>query len=172
MLYCNDCRLRSRDFPSSIVFDNGEKLTGKICKICDRKFLMLDQYKKRVMPMAKRDEDLRHLVQSYEIKLHKAQFDIQEEARLAEDLHQKSDAFKLSKRKLTASSKLHIESIKSGQSLKKEIDREIKMNTISHQKDRVVRDDADVELQYLEDELKNHKLREQKRFEEEKKKIA
>ena len=46
------------------------------------------------------------------------------------------------------------------------------MNTITHQKDRVVRDDADVELQYLEDELKNHKLREQKRIEEEKKKIA
>ena len=39
--------------------------------------------------MEKRDEDLRHLVQSYEIKLHKAQFDIQEEARFAEELQQK-----------------------------------------------------------------------------------
>ena len=42
MLYCNNCRMRSRAFPSSIELENGDKITGKICKICDRKFLMLD----------------------------------------------------------------------------------------------------------------------------------
>ena len=51
MKYCNPCRLRSRNFPNSITLENGEKINGKICKICDRKFLMLDQYKRRVMPM-------------------------------------------------------------------------------------------------------------------------
>ncbi len=45
MKYCNDCRMRSRAFPESITLENGEKIQGKICKICDRKFLMLDQYK-------------------------------------------------------------------------------------------------------------------------------
>ena len=72
MKYCSDCRMRSRAFPNSIVLENGEKILGKICKICDRKFLMLDRYKKQVMPMANRDEDLRHFVQSYEMKLNKA----------------------------------------------------------------------------------------------------
>ena len=48
MKFCNDCRLRSRPFPKSITFENGEKIYGKICKICDRKFLMLDQYKRQV----------------------------------------------------------------------------------------------------------------------------
>ena len=46
MKYCPDCRMRQRAFPNSIVLDNGEKLLGKICKICDRKFLMLEQYKR------------------------------------------------------------------------------------------------------------------------------
>jgi len=36
--------------------------------------------------MANRDEDLRHLVQSYEMKLSKAQYAITEEARLLEEL--------------------------------------------------------------------------------------
>ena len=82
MKYCHECRLRTRDFPNSIVLENGEKINGKICKICDRKFLMLAQYKKQIMPMENRDEDLRHLVQSYEMKLNKAQYVIQEDARL------------------------------------------------------------------------------------------
>lgn len=42
MKYCNDCRLRSRYFPCSIELENGEKISGKICKICDRKFIMLE----------------------------------------------------------------------------------------------------------------------------------
>ena len=78
--------MRSRNFPNSIQLENGEKLGGKICKICDRKFLMLDQYKRQIMPMENRDEDLRHLVQGYEMKLNKAQYVISEEARLAEEL--------------------------------------------------------------------------------------
>ena len=36
--------------------------------------------------MANRDEDLRHLVQDYDMKLNKANYAITEEARLAEDL--------------------------------------------------------------------------------------
>ena len=48
MSYCQECRLRSRAFPCSIELENGEKITGKICKICDRKFMFLDQYQKRV----------------------------------------------------------------------------------------------------------------------------
>ena len=48
MKFCNDCRVRLRPFPNSITFENGEKLMGKICKICDRKFLMLDQFKSQV----------------------------------------------------------------------------------------------------------------------------
>lgn len=42
MKYCADCRSRTIAFPKSIELENGEKLFGKICKICDRKFLMLD----------------------------------------------------------------------------------------------------------------------------------
>ena len=48
MKYCSECRMRSRAFPNSITLENGEKIMGKICKICDRKFLMLEQYKKQV----------------------------------------------------------------------------------------------------------------------------
>ena len=72
MRYCSDCRMRSRAFPKSIELENGDKILGKICKICDRKFLMLANYKRTVMPMANRDEDLRHIVQSYEMKMNKA----------------------------------------------------------------------------------------------------
>lgn len=46
MIYCPDCRLRSRPFPESIELENGEKIYGKICKICDRKFMMLNKYKR------------------------------------------------------------------------------------------------------------------------------
>ena len=39
-----------------------------------------------MMPMANRDEDLRHLVQSYEMRLNKAKYEITEENRLSEEL--------------------------------------------------------------------------------------
>ena len=42
-----------------------------------------------MMPATNRDEDLRHLVQSYEMKLNKAQFALTEEARLSEELNLK-----------------------------------------------------------------------------------
>ena len=48
MKYCPDCRMRSRVFPNSIELENGEKLLGKICKICDRKFIMLEQYTNQI----------------------------------------------------------------------------------------------------------------------------
>ena len=99
MKYCHDCRLRSRSFPNSIQLENGEKINGKICKICDRKFLMLAQYKRQIMPMQNIDEDLRHLVQGYEMKLNKAQYAISEDARLTEDFTQKRNECSLQKRK-------------------------------------------------------------------------
>ena len=59
-------------------------MTGKICKVCDRKFLMLEYYNNRIRPLSKRDEDLRHAVQSYEMRLKSANFAISEESRLHE----------------------------------------------------------------------------------------
>ena len=96
--------------------------------------------------MAHRDEDLRHTVQSYEIKLNKAQYAIAEEARLAEELVQKRNEFSLQKRKIEASSKLHADSIESGQALVVEFERDIKMQMTELQKDRILLDDVDVEL--------------------------
>ena len=82
MKSCSDCRLRRRPFPQSIKLENGECITGKICKVCDRKFLMLEYYNNRIRPLSKRDEDLRHAVQSYEMRLKSAHFSISEESRL------------------------------------------------------------------------------------------
>lgn len=61
MRFCNDCCMRLRTFPKSIKLENGQKLIGKICKICDRKFLMLQQYKKKIKPMENRDNEMRHI---------------------------------------------------------------------------------------------------------------
>ena len=101
MIYCNDCRSRSRAFPNSINLGDGSKITGKICKICDRKFLFLqNEFKHQIQPMAHRDEDLHHLVQDYEMKLNKANYAIQEEARLSEELMQKRNVYNLAKKKV------------------------------------------------------------------------
>ena len=127
MSYCNDCRMRSRDFPNSIILQNGDKIYGKICKICDRKFIKLDQYKRKVMPMSTRDEDLRHMVQGYEMKLNKAQYAISEEARLSEELTQKQNESNLQKRKVQASSTLHEDSIRRGVALLSDIDQDIRV---------------------------------------------
>ena len=43
----------------------------------------------------------------------------------------------------------------------------MQMQMTEMQKDRIFIDDADVELQYLTDELAMHKVREKKRLEEE-----
>ena len=45
--------------------------------------------------MANRDDDLRNLVQSYELKLSEAQFAITEEAKLSEELNTKRNEYKL-----------------------------------------------------------------------------
>lgn len=96
MNYCADCRTRTRAFPNSIILENGEKIHGKICKICDRKFIFKDnEYRKEIKPMINRDEDLRHLVESYGMKLNKANYAITEEARLAEELMQKRNLYNL-----------------------------------------------------------------------------
>ena len=76
---CADCRVRRREFPEAVAVENGEKLTGRICKVCDRKFLMLDHYNKKVKPLSKREADLRIAVQSYEMILKTAHFAISEE---------------------------------------------------------------------------------------------
>ena len=60
---CGDCRVRRRVFPHSIELENGERMSGKICKVCDRKFLMIDYHSRKIQPLSKRDEDLRIAVQ-------------------------------------------------------------------------------------------------------------
>ena len=45
--------------------------------------------------MINRDEDLRHLVESYGMKLNKANYAITEEARLSEELMQKQNFYNL-----------------------------------------------------------------------------
>ena len=62
--------------------------------------------------MANRDEDLRNIVQSYELKLSEAQFAITEEAKLSEELNTKRNEYKLKKRKLMSSQSIHTETIK------------------------------------------------------------
>ena len=64
--------------------------------------------------MENRDEDLRHIVQSYEIKLNKAQFAITNEAKMVQDLAEKKIEYKNSKRKLMTSVALHEESVQRG----------------------------------------------------------
>ena len=168
MKYCPDCRLRQRAFPNSIILESGEKITGKICKICDRKFLMLDQYKNQVLPNENRDEELRHIVQAYEMRLNKAQYAITEEARITEELTQKRNEYKLQKRKIQTSSALHEESMMRGEALLRDTEREIKEQMVEMQKDRIHLDDADVEMQYLEEELINYKERMRKQLAEDK----
>ena len=47
---------------------------------------MLEKYKKEMMPNTNRDEDLRHLVQSFEMKLHKSEYLTNLEANITEEL--------------------------------------------------------------------------------------
>jgi len=168
MKYCADCRLRSRAFPQSITLSNGEKIMGKICKICDRKFLMLDQYQRQVMPMHSRDADLAHLVESYEMKLRKAEFLKNEEDRLMEELCQKRSDFRLEKHRIMTSAALHEAAIKRGEAMLEDIEREAQMQMLEIQKDRIKLDDADVDLEYLQSELISYKERQKKAQEEEK----
>ena len=78
MQICYDCALRKRKFPESIELENGDYLYGKICMVCDRKFLMLEYYNKKIKPVYCGEADLRHLVQKYEMKLQDANCAIKE----------------------------------------------------------------------------------------------
>ena len=100
------------------------------------------------------------------MKLNKAQYAISEEARLQEELTQKRNECNLMKRKLQASSTLHEDSIKRGEALVEDIDRDNRVQMVEMQKDRIKSDDADVELQYLQDELVNFKERARREMEE------
>ena len=86
MQICFDCGTRRRQFPESIELENGEFLYGKICKICDRKFLMLEYYNEKIKPVYCGEADLRHLVQKYEMKLQDANYAIKEQVKLEEIL--------------------------------------------------------------------------------------
>ena len=131
MTYCLDCRTRVRAFPNSIILENGEQIHGKICKICDRKFLFKsNEYRKEIKPMINRDEDLRHLVESYGMKLNKANYAITEEARLSEELMQKQNFYNLQKRKLQTTISLHTDSIRRGEALLLDTDRNIKVQMV------------------------------------------
>ena len=87
--------------------------------------------------MENRDEDLRHIVQSYEIKLNKAQFAITNEAKMVQDLADKKIEYKNSKRKLMTSVARYEESVQKGELLIKDIDEEIKTLMTEKQKDRI-----------------------------------
>mmetsp|Transcript_39988 Transcript_39988/g.52319 ORF Transcript_39988/g.52319 Transcript_39988/m.52319 type:complete len:87 (+) Transcript_39988:527-787(+) len=85
---------------------------------------MLDQYKRQMMPMVNRDEDLRHQVESYEMKLRKAEYLNAEEARLTEELCQKQNEYRLEKKRVMTSADLHADSIKRGELLLRDIERD------------------------------------------------
>jgi len=82
---------------------------------------MLEQYKRQMMPSTNRDEDLRHLVESYEMKLRKADFAVSEEARLEEELCQRQNEYQLEKNRIANSADLHADTIKRGEALLEEI---------------------------------------------------
>ena len=84
MQVCKDCNTRRRQFPKSIELENGSLLYGKICRVCDRKFLMLNFYNKKIKPVYCGEADLRMTVQKYEMKLQDANFSIKEEQRYHE----------------------------------------------------------------------------------------
>ena len=78
-----------------------------------------------MMPMANRDEDLRHLVQSYEMRLNKAKYEISEEQRLSDEYNLKQNEFTLQKRKIESTVELHDQSIRRGEALLQDVDRDI-----------------------------------------------
>ena len=171
MKYCADCRSRQREFPHSIELENGEKLNGKICKICDRKFLMLDQYKRLMMPSLNRDEDLAHLIESYSMKIQKGEYLQNEEAKLVEDLSQKQSEVRLEQRRVKTSADLHADSIKRGDTLLRDIAGDMKLQMAELSKDRSQLDDADLDLQYLQGELVHFRDRLKRQYEEEQRQL-
>ena len=80
------------------------------------------------------------------MKLNKAQYAIQEEARLTEELNLKRQEFTLQQRKIKTSAQLHNDNIKRGELLIKDIARNIQTQMNEIAKDRIHLDDAEVEL--------------------------
>ena len=80
------------------------------------------------------------------MKLNKAQYAIQEEARFTEELNLKRQEFTLQKRKITTSAQLHNDNVKRGELLIKDIARNIQTQMNEIAKDRIHLDDAEVEL--------------------------
>ena len=83
---CYDCATRKRQFPESIELENGDYLYGKICKVCDRKFLMLEYYNEKIKPVYCGEANLRHLVQKYEMKVKEANQAIKEQVKFEDIL--------------------------------------------------------------------------------------
>ncbi len=77
-----------------------------------------------MMPSTNRDEDLRHLVESYEMKIRKAEYAKIEEARLAEELCQRQNEYQLEKRRIGNSAELHADTITRGEALLVDIERD------------------------------------------------
>ena len=40
--HCRDCAFKEREFPRAFPDDQGHRLKGVCCKVCDRKFIMKD----------------------------------------------------------------------------------------------------------------------------------
>lgn len=136
MKTCADCRLRRRQFPESIELDNGEMITGRICKVCDRKFLMQEFYNNKVQPLSKRNEDLRHAVQSYEMRLKAANYAITEESRLHDQLLEQRNDNNLKLAKAAQAKEQFEENIKRGQELLEKVENAFSIQMIDMQKGR------------------------------------
>ena len=95
MQVCYDCATRTREFPFSEEQENGSFLHGKICKICDRKFLMYQNYNKSIEPALQGEAAMQHHVQRYEHQLSTANTSITETERLEQELLQTHNDNKL-----------------------------------------------------------------------------
>ena len=88
--------------------------------------MMLDKYKRQILPNKRRDEDLRHLAESYEMKMRKGEYLRNEESRVSEDLCQRQTDHRLEMRRITTSADLHADSIKRGEILLRDLDKDAK----------------------------------------------
>ena len=93
-----------------------------------------------------------------------------EEAKFTEELMRKQQEHLLQRRRITNAADLHADSIKRGEALCNDYDRETQVQMNEMQKDKIKLDDVDVELQYLQDELVNFKERQRKQLEEDRRK--
>ena len=87
---------------------------------------------------------------------------------MTEELNLKRQEFTLQQRKITTSAQLHDDNVKRGELLIKDIARNIQVQMNEIAKDRIHLDDAEVELQFLKEELVNYRERQRKFLEEQK----